>query len=113
MSEERMKAKRPLAITVLSLWAVIGAVLIAPTFFTPYYEQFPPWHKYAFAVIVAIGLLVSIGLWEMRRWAVMLYAIETIVGQAMALATNTWVMSGLVIPAIFLGVMAFSYRELS
>ena len=43
----------------------------------------------------------------------MLYAIETLVGQAMALATNTWVMSGLVIPAIFLGVMAFYYRELS
>ena len=84
MSNEEMKAKRPLAITVLSLCFVLGAVLIAPTFFTTYYEQFPPWYEYALAVIVAMGLLVSIGLWEMRGWAVMLYAILTLVGQAMA-----------------------------
>lgn len=113
MSKEEMKAKRPLAITVLSLCFVLGAVLIAPTFFTPYFEQFPPWYKYAFAVIYVMGLLVSIGLWEMRRWAVMLYAISTLVSQAMALATNMWVISGLVMPAIVLGVMAFYYRELS
>jgi hypothetical protein len=79
----------------------------------PVYDEFPLWYQYAVAVTAAVGCLVWTGLWKMRRWAVMLYAILFPVGQAIALATDTWMMSGLVIPAIILGIMAFYYRELS
>lgn len=113
MSDEEMKAKRPLAITVLCLWGALGAVMAAVSFFMPVYDEFPLWYPYAVTVSAAVGCLVWIGLWKMRRWAVMLYAILFPVGQAIALATDTWMMSGLVIPAIMLGIMAFYYRELS
>ena len=113
MSDEEMKAKRPLAITVLCLWGAFGAVMVAVSFFMPVYDEFPLWYQYAVAVNAAVGCLVWIGLWKMRRWAVMLYAILFPVAQAIALATDTWMMSGLVIPAIILGIMAFYYRELS
>lgn len=112
MSDEETKSTRPIAITLLCLFMVFGGVVAVATFLTPVYEQFPAWYQYASAVSMAVGFIVVFGLWKMRRWAVMLYAIGAMGGQAVTIALGEWMVSALIFPLIALAIMAAYYREM-
>ena len=84
----------------------------AATFLTPVYEQFPVWYQYSVAVNTALGFVIVFGLWKMRRWAVMLYALGTMVGQAVTIVLGEWMVSALIYPLIALAIMAGYYREM-
>ena len=112
MSDAETKSIRPIAITLLCLFMVFGGVVAAATFLTPAYEQFPVWSQYSVAVNTALGFVIVFGLWKMRRWAVMLYALGTIVGQAVTIVLGEWMVSALIYPLIALVIMAGYYREM-
>ena len=110
MSDAETKSIRPIAITLLCLFMVFGGVVAAATFLTPAYEQFPVWYQYSVAVNTALGFVIVFGLWKMRRWALMLYALGTIVGQAVTIVLGEWMVSALIYPLIALVIMAGYYR---
>lgn len=112
MSDGANKSKRPIAVTLLCIFMAIGGSAAIATLFTSVYEQLPAWYRYVAAVSTALGLVVVVGLWRMMRWAVMLYAIATIVGQFLAVAAGQWVSASLIYPLIAFAIMARYYREM-
>jgi hypothetical protein len=91
---------RPVAVTIICIVGLIGALINLSLLFTDAVAQVAPWFFPFFGISSLIGLLCLIGLWLMRRWALYAYTTFAVIDQAILLATGIWHPVALVVPAI-------------
>ena len=61
------KTKRPLAITIICITGLIGALTVVPLIFSDIAQQIGPWYPPYLALSAVIGLGCMIGLWLMKK----------------------------------------------
>ena len=110
MANETTKVKRPSSITLISVLAIYGGILLFWFIFQAGIQNFGVGNTIFFGMSGFIFLVCGIGFWLMKKWAVYLYAILAIVTQIFLLLTGRWTVGSLIIPAI---VVFVGYRNLS
>jgi hypothetical protein len=99
---------RPVAITVICILGIIGAVFTIPIVFTDIARQigarYPPY--LAFSAVV--GGICMLGLWKMRRWAVFTYTAFCAINQMVLLLTGHWNVFAILLPGIVIAI-GFAY----
>jgi len=98
-------AKRPVAITVICVIIVFGAIMTAPIIFSEIARSIGPWYPPMLAISAVIGLVCAIGLWMMRKWSVYVYTALAAVVQVTLIATGLWNPISLILPGIVIVVM--------
>lgn len=63
------------------------------------------WYPPYLAFSSLVGFVCMVGLWKMRRWAVLTYTGFVALNQIVMLVMGIWSVSALVIPGIFIGIM--------
>lgn len=102
------KPIRPRAITVICGLAFLGLLLSGTLIFSPAAQKIGAWYPPYLALSTIIGAISFIGLWMMKRWSVILYAIFVAVNQVLLLATAHWSFASLLIPLLVVGI-GFKY----
>ena len=101
-------SKRPIAITVICVLAVIGVLFTIPLIFSESAASFGEWYPPFLALSCVVGAACTVGFWLMRRWAVYLYAGFLCVSQIVLLAMGAWNIVALVIPVAVV-IIGFVY----
>src|SRR5713226_8331894 len=101
-----LAAVRPVAITVICVVGIIGAVLAIPLCFTDIARQIGAWYPPYLAFGAVAGGICMIGFWKMRRWAVFTYTAFCAINQVVLLVTAHWNVFALLLPGI---VIAFGF----
>ena len=97
---------RPVVVTILCIFGFLGIPLTVWMIFSGAVSGIAPWYPALLGASTVIGLICLIGLWMMRKWAVYLYAAFTAVSQVILFATGIWTPMALIIPVVFVAVMA-------
>ncbi len=105
-----MKNKRPKLITAVSIFMLIGALFAIPAAFTPIAKSIGAWYPPLLMISTIIGLVVTYGLWTMKKWSVILYATMFGINQVMMIVTGTWNIAALILPGIFIAVILTQYK---
>ena len=90
--------RRPLVLTLLACWSVLGAALLVAlvTVLTDYANTgaVPAVVSGLGALVAVVGLFVAAGLWRTRTWArslgVLTYALGGLVALAVAATVDAW-----------------------
>jgi len=72
--------------------------------FTDVARRIGAWYPPYLAFSALVGLACMIGLWQMRKWAVYVYAAFCVVNQLVLLKMGVWNIFALLIPAIVVAV---------
>lgn len=105
-----MNNKRPKLITAICIFMVFGALVSIPTVFTDVAKSIAPWYPPFLLVSSIIGLVVTVGLWKMKKWSVILYASVFGINQVIMLSTGIWNVFALIMPGILIAVIASQYK---
>ena len=110
MDNETTKTKRPSSITLISVFAIYGGVLLFWFIFQAGVQSFGIGNTifYGFGGIMFIAC--GVGFWLMKKWAVYLYAVFAVINFIFLLLTGSWNIMSLVIPVI---VIFVGYKNLS
>jgi len=73
--------KRPVIITILCVLAFLGVIGSIFLIFSDISQGIGAWYPPYLAASCIIGLICFIGLWEMKKWSVILYTIFVVVNQ--------------------------------
>jgi Na+/melibiose symporter-like transporter len=108
---ETTKANRPISITLISIFLVVGPLLLFYSFFrgTLLQGQSTGFITYFMAVSL-VSIVSGIGFWLMKKWAVYTYLVLTVITQVVLLWMGRWNLFSLLLAAI---VLFFGYRNLS
>ena len=110
MANETTKVKRPSSITLISVFAIYGGILLFWFIFQVGIQNFGIGNVIFFGISGFVFLICGIGFWLMRKWAVYLYAVFAVVNQIVLLLTGKWTVLSLVLSAIIVFV---GYKNLS
>ena len=110
MENEAPKAKRTSSITLISVLAVYGGVLLFWFIFQTSVQSFGVGNAIFYGFGGFMFIVCGIGFWLMKKWAVYLYAVFSVINQIVLLLTEKWTVMTLVIPAIIIFV---GYKNLS
>ena len=97
--------KRPIPITIICVISFIGALVAVPMIFSDVASAIGAWYPPLLAVSCVIGLVCTIGLWMMRKWAVYTYTAFAALNQVIMIVMGIWNPLALVIPGIVIVVM--------
>jgi len=106
-------AARPTAITVICILGFIGAAFTIPLLFLPTTWKIAPWYTPYLAVAAGLGLVCMLGLWKLRRWALVLYTAFAAVNQIVLIATGLWNPMALVVPAAVVAIGFYYWKRLT
>ncbi|HYH87125.1 MAG TPA: hypothetical protein VEX60_16855 [Pyrinomonadaceae bacterium] len=99
-----MAASRPIAITVICVIGFIGVALGIPALLavvaTGAQTGLPGWYMPYLGLTMLVGLASLIGMWMMKKWGALLYAVMFVVNQIILFATGLWTPGALIIPLI-------------
>ncbi len=107
------KAKRPIAITIICVLGLIGAVVSVPLIFSSVARSIGAWYPPYLALCSVIGLACMVGLWMMKKWAVFLYTGLLVINQVVLLAMGVWNPLALVVPLIVVVVAFMNLSKMS
>jgi hypothetical protein len=105
--------ERPTAITVICILGFIGAAFTLPLLFLPTTWKIAPWYAPYLAVSAAIGLTCMLGLWKLKRWAVVAYTIFTSINQIVLIASGLWNPLALGVPAAVVVIGFYYWKRLA
>jgi hypothetical protein len=60
----------------------------------------PSWYMPYLVLTMLVGLASLIGMWKMKKWGALLYAVMFAVNQCILFATGLWTPGALIIPLI-------------
>jgi len=104
---------RPTAITVICILGFIGAAFTVPLLFLPTTWKIAPWYAPYLAVAAGLGLVCMLGLWKLRRWALVLYTAFAAVNQIVLIATGLWNPMALGVPAAVVVIGFYYWKRLT
>ena len=114
MTTATTKIRRPSAITVISVFEIIGGFLLFYFIFSPGVQNFVQDRgvgETLFFAFSSLGLWISgIGFWLMKKWAVYTFLGFALISQVYLLAVGRWNVFSLLIPAV---VNFIGYKHLS
>src|SRR5512133_276208 len=109
--EEKTKADRPLSITLISTFLIVGNLFLAwPLFRGTLLQGRSVGESLYFVLVTVISLVCGIGLWMMKKWAVYTYAALAVIIQIVLLVLGRWNLFSLLFAVI---IVYFGYRNLS
>lgn len=108
-----MEKKRPIIITILCAYLALGA--IANIFFTTsaVINGMEVWYLALTIISWLIGLATIIGLWRMKRWAVVLYTVFNIISIVILWTINTLKFEGAFFTATAMVIMISQFYEMN
>jgi hypothetical protein len=89
MTEEKT-AERPMIITVICVLLFLGSLMALQAVMSDDFHGLPSTVRNVYLICVLLTDVAVIGLFLMRRWAVILYALVTIVGQGILIKYGWW-----------------------
>ncbi len=104
--------ERPTAITVVCILGFIGAALVLPALFLVAHKM-PGWYVGYTGVASVVGLACLIGLWKMKRWAVIAYTTMFVLNQVVLIAAGMWNPMALIIPVVIVGITLSNYSKMT
>jgi hypothetical protein len=109
-SFEQGGSARPLAITVICVIGLIGALFTIPVIFTSIPGQLHAWYPPLLIFNTVVGATCVVGLWKMRRWSVLTYTGLYVINQIILVAMDQWNLFAVVSPlaVIAIGFMYWS-----
>lgn len=106
------RAARPAAITVVCVINLLGVLFLLPFLFTVTIPKTGSWHPWYLAAGGLVSLVATAGLWRMKRWAFFTWLAYAAVDQAVLLSNRIWEPASLVIPLVFIAIIAVYYKRL-
>jgi hypothetical protein len=103
-----LAAGRPVAITVICVFGIIGALFTIPIIFTDIARQIGAWYPPYLAFSAVIGAICMFGFWKMRRWALFTYTAFCAINQLVLLWTGHWNLLAILLPGIVIAI-GFAY----
>jgi hypothetical protein len=103
-----LPVKRPIAITLISIFMGIGFAVAIFFLISGKLHDFGTAYKILFVSSTLVGFICMIGLWNMRRWAVILYAAFFIINLVVLFYLEKWSAQSALIPLCIIGI-TFSY----
>jgi hypothetical protein len=104
---------RPTAITVICILGFIGAGFTVPLLFLPTTWRIAPWYAPYLGVSALIGLACMLGLWKLKRWAVVAYTAFASLNQIVLIASGLWNPMALAVPAAVVIVGFYHWKRLT
>jgi hypothetical protein len=96
---------RPTIITIVCVLGFIGALVTIPAIFSDVARNVGAWYPPFLAIGGIVGLISILGLWKMKKWAVLLYTAGAVIIQIVLLAMGHWNVIALVFPGIVIAIM--------
>jgi hypothetical protein len=106
--QQAEEKKRPIAITVICILGFLGVALSIPLIVSDIAGMVGPWYPPYLALGVVVGLACMVGLWMMKKWAVIAYTMMIVINQVVMLAMGVWNVMAIIIPGIVIAI-GFSY----
>ncbi len=110
MDNETTKTKRPSSITLISVFAIYGGILLFWFIFQAGVQSFGIGNTIFYGFGGIMFIVCGVGFWLMKKWAVYLYAVFALINQIVLILTERWTVMTLVLSAIILFV---GYKNLS
>ena len=108
MNDTPATSERPIAITIICILGFIGAALSIPVIVMGATSSIGAWYPPYLAFSAVVGFVCMIGLWQMMKWSVFVYAAFVVLNQVVLFAMGVWNIFGLLIPAIVIAI-GFTY----
>ncbi len=100
--------KKSASFVLICVLGFVAAALIVPAIMYHPLRETHPWFSYYLVAVMVVSVLSLLGIWKLKRWAFLVYAILFGVNQAIfALLIGGWLYLVLVLPVV---VLVFSYR---
>lgn len=100
--------KRPVAITVICTFVLIGCAAIVYTLLSSDSQLVGGWYSPYMVFCSLVSFICMLGLWKMKKWAVMGYTGLVVMSQIVLVAMGLWGVKSVIIPGIVV-VIAWSY----
>jgi len=110
MDNERTKTKRPSSMTLVSVPAIYGGILLFWFIFQAGDQSFGIGNTIFYGFSGIMFIVCGVGFWLMKKWAVYLYAIFALINQILLVLTERWTLMTLILSAIIVYV---GYKNLS
>lgn len=65
--------KRPVALTVICIMGILWSLGNFISVFSPFIKKISDWAPAIYGIMVAVQFISFIGIWNMKRWGVLLY----------------------------------------
>jgi len=101
-------AARPVAITIICVLGIIGAVFTIPMVFTNMARQVGAWYPPYLAFSAVVGAICMFGFWKMRRWAVFTYTAFCVINEVVLILMGYWNVLAILLPGIVIAI-GFTY----
>lgn len=72
----------------------------------------PGWSKFYVVGMSAATLTAIAGMWQMKKWGLMLFVAMVVINQAFALTQGSWHINSLLLPALVIGVGIAHLKQL-
>ena len=112
MVQSVSKSRRPIAITIICIIGLIGAVIALPMIFSQPSKDLGSFYQFYLGFSTCVGIVSMVGLWKMKKWAVWLYSGFVIINQVILLYLGTWNFFALLIPGIFIGMSLYYVKRM-
>lgn len=122
MNDTPINPTRPVIITVICVIGAIGILLgLAATIALVFLPSdisnqvlgaLPAWHMPYVGGSALLNIVSIIGLWQMRRWGLLVYILVGILDQIVVFILGQWNITNLIIPLIVIGVGAFYFKRM-
>lgn len=110
MTEFRWNPEKPLVITAVCVIGIINAIQMINLVFSPMSKQVGAIYPLYFSLSVVFSLVCIGGLWFLKRWAALVYAVVLICNQIVLLMMGYWELTAAIIPAVIILLM-FKYLD--
>ena len=104
--------KRPGIITAICIIGFIGAALTIPLIFSSIADSIGAWYPPYLGLSAIVGLVCTIGLWQMKKWSVITYTVFAAINQIVLMVNGVWNVFALIIPAIFIAIIFSKFKEM-
>ncbi|WP_448520089.1 hypothetical protein [Rhodoflexus sp.] len=112
--EQNHTIERPVIITFICLVGFMSSLFLFyfwySTILRPYAPGYEGWYRPYIFFSAIIGLIMMIGIWHMKKWAVYLYILITAIDIFILVYLRTWSFS-IVIKLATLGILLFHFNK--
>jgi hypothetical protein len=103
---------RPLILTVICVVLFLGTLMAMQVVFNDEFKGHPPTVRYLYLASVVLTFFAAIGIFAMRRWGVILYAVASIGGQAAVLMFGWWNPISMILALLIIAVCSVYFRSM-